>query len=187
MLSQVKLCNMSCCIVEKGIQCTNTAITNVPIKKLQKALSQSDSNFTMKMNIQTPLICSYHKEAIQASRQTRRKRRAVAVDTKPNIQRIAIPPQAVHPPLHSPPSPVDDTNIMDNLELELGHLQLGTLRKCRKYFNLQTRAGTNRQQLAENIIKHFRNMPVKEKEVIDNFLKAVMKRQNDTNDDNTDR
>ena len=36
----------------------------------------------------------------------------------------------------------------------------------------QVKAGTNRQQLAETIIKHFRNMPVQEKEV--EFIDYVM-------------
>ena len=63
------------------------------------------------------------------SRPTRRKRRAPS-DNNPPVQVV----QQHHQP---PPSPVDETNIMDNLELELGHLPLLTLRKCRKYFKLQ--------------------------------------------------
>lgn len=160
-----------CCLIDKGIPCTNTASINVTYKKLQKAVSQNDHTLTLNVNAHHFSICIRHKDVLQSTRPTRRKRRAPSDNNPP------VPVVQHHQP---PPSPVDETNIMDNLELELGHLPLLTLRKCRKYFKLQVRTGTNRQQLAETIIKHFRNMPVKEKEVIDNFMAAVAKRPRDS-------
>ncbi|KAL5267343.1 hypothetical protein ACHWQZ_G004404 [Mnemiopsis leidyi] len=168
---------MFCCLQEKGVPCTNAATVNVTGKKLNKALGQNDHGLTLNSSLHHSSICVKHKELLQSTRPTRRKRRAPS-DNNPPVPVV----QQHHQP---PPSPVDETNIMDNLELELGHLPLLTLRKCRKYFKLQVKTGTNRQQLAETIIKHFRNMPVKEKEVIDNFVKAVSKRRRE-NDDSKD-
>lgn len=163
---------MFCCLQEKGVPCTNAATVNVTSKKLNKALGQNDHGLSLNPTLHHSSICVKHKELLQSSRPTRRKRRAPS-DINPPVQVVHHQP---------PPSPVDETNIMDNLELELGHLPLLTLRKCRKYFKLQVKTGTNRQQLAETIIKHFRNMPVKEKEVIDNFMKAVAKRRRENED-----
>lgn len=75
------------------------------------------------------------------------------------------------------------------LEVDLFQLQVNTLRRYKRHYKLQTRPGFNKAQLAEKIWKmekrkiqcyhpetvsrHFRNIPVNEKETLAYFIYMV--------------
>ncbi|XP_065843588.1 histone deacetylase complex subunit SAP30L-like [Oscarella lobularis] len=55
-------------------------------------------------------------------------------------------------------------------QIDLGQLQVNTLRRYKRHFKLQTRPGLNKAQLVEVIWRHFRCIPVTEKEVLTYFI-----------------
>ncbi|XP_062358085.1 histone deacetylase complex subunit SAP30L isoform X3 [Cinclus cinclus] len=52
-------------------------------------------------------------------------------------------------------------------------LQVNTLRRYKRHYKLQTRPGLNKAQLAETVSRHFRNIPVNEKETLAYFIYMV--------------
>ncbi|XP_004409773.1 PREDICTED: histone deacetylase complex subunit SAP30L isoform X3 [Lipotes vexillifer] len=52
-------------------------------------------------------------------------------------------------------------------------LQVNTLRRYKRHYKLQTRPGFNKAQLAETVSRHFRNIPVNEKETLAYFIYMV--------------
>ncbi|XP_037355923.1 histone deacetylase complex subunit SAP30L isoform X2 [Talpa occidentalis] len=59
------------------------------------------------------------------------------------------------------------------LEVDLFQLQVNTLRRYKRHYKLQTRPGFNKAQLAETVSRHFRNIPVNEKETLAYFIYMV--------------
>ncbi|MEQ2228372.1 Histone deacetylase complex subunit sap30l, partial [Ilyodon furcidens] len=54
--------------------------------------------------------------------------------------------------------------------VDLFQLQVNTLRRYKRHYKLQTRPGLNKAQLAETVSRHFRNIPVNEKETLTYFI-----------------
>ncbi|XP_074012279.1 histone deacetylase complex subunit SAP30L isoform X2 [Numenius arquata] len=57
--------------------------------------------------------------------------------------------------------------------VDLFQLQVNTLRRYKRHYKLQTRPGLNKAQLAETVSRHFRNIPVNEKETLAYFIYMV--------------
>uniref|UniRef100_A0A2K6CKC4 SAP30 like n=1 Tax=Macaca nemestrina TaxID=9545 RepID=A0A2K6CKC4_MACNE len=57
--------------------------------------------------------------------------------------------------------------------VDLFQLQVNTLRRYKRHYKLQTRPGFNKAQLAETVSRHFRNIPVNEKETLAYFIYMV--------------
>ncbi|XP_044517702.1 histone deacetylase complex subunit SAP30L isoform X2 [Gracilinanus agilis] len=57
--------------------------------------------------------------------------------------------------------------------VDLYQLQVNTLRRYKRHYKLQTRPGFNKAQLAETVSRHFRNIPVNEKETLAYFIYMV--------------
>ncbi|XP_072450664.1 histone deacetylase complex subunit SAP30L isoform X3 [Chiloscyllium punctatum] len=94
-------------------------------------------------------ICDFHKSFIQSVR-NKRKRKGSDDDGGDS-------------PDHDAESP----------EVDLFQLQVNTLRRYKRHFKLQTRPGLNKAQLAETISRHFRTIPVNEKETLAYFIYMV--------------
>lgn len=88
-------------------------------------------------------ICDFHKTRIQSAR-TKRKRK----DS-------------------------DDVDTDEEVDVDLYQLQLQTLRRYKKHFKIPTRPNMNKAQLADQIAKHFRTIPIREKEIITYFIYMV--------------
>uniref|UniRef100_A0A8C1LKP7 SAP30 like n=1 Tax=Cyprinus carpio TaxID=7962 RepID=A0A8C1LKP7_CYPCA len=58
-------------------------------------------------------------------------------------------------------------------EVDLFQLQVNTLRRYKRHYKIQTRPGLNKAQLAETVSRHFRNIPVNEKETLTYFIYMV--------------
>ncbi|XP_016422040.1 histone deacetylase complex subunit SAP30L-like [Sinocyclocheilus rhinocerous] len=58
-------------------------------------------------------------------------------------------------------------------QVDLFQLQVNTLRRYKRHYKIQTRPGLNKAQLAETVSRHFRNIPVNEKETLTYFIYMV--------------
>ena len=76
----------------------------------------------------------------------------------------------------------DSESDSESPEVDFYSLQVQTLRKYKKFYKVSVRPGMNKAQLADLISKHFRTIPVKEKEVITFFLYNVKNSKNGYND-----
>lgn len=96
-------------------------------------------------------ICDFHKARIQCARTKRRRK-----DSE------------------------DDSNETDTdlPEVDLFQLQVNTLRRYKRYYKVTTRPGMNKAQLADTIMKHFKAIPVKEKECLTYFIYMVKSNSN---------
>jgi len=88
-------------------------------------------------------ICDNHKNVIQKARNKRKRS----------------------------PHSEDENDSVDMVDFS--SLQISTLRRYRKHFKLQNKAGMNKSQLLETISRHFRSIPVPEKETITYFIYMV--------------
>jgi hypothetical protein len=61
----------------------------------------------------------------------------------------------------------------DPLAVDLASLQVNALRRYKKHFHVQAKPGLNKQQLAEVLHRHFRSIPVNEKEAITFFIYMI--------------
>ena len=105
------------------------------------------------MFLQSPhiYICDFHKARIQCARTKRRRK-----DSE------------------------DDSNETDTdlPEVDLFQLQVNTLRRYKRYYKVSTRPNMNKAQLADSVMKHFKTIPTKEKEILNYFLYMVKSNSN---------
>uniref|UniRef100_A0A1B6CVL7 Histone deacetylase complex subunit SAP30 Sin3 binding domain-containing protein n=1 Tax=Clastoptera arizonana TaxID=38151 RepID=A0A1B6CVL7_9HEMI len=96
-------------------------------------------------------ICDYHKSVIQSARSKRRRK-----DSE------------------------DDSNETDTdiPEVDLFQLQVNTLRRYKRHYKVATRPGLNKAQLADTLMKHFKTIPVSEKETLTYFFYTVKSNSN---------
>uniref|UniRef100_A0A8C4P3C3 SAP30 like n=1 Tax=Dromaius novaehollandiae TaxID=8790 RepID=A0A8C4P3C3_DRONO len=99
-------------------------------------------------NVRHLYICDFHKNFIQS---VRNKRKRKTSDDGGD-------------------SPEHETDVP---EVDLFQLQVNTLRRYKRHYKLQTRPGLNKAQLAETVSRHFRNIPVNEKETLAYFIYMV--------------
>jgi histone deacetylase complex subunit SAP30 len=135
-----------CCLVENGRRCARTAGNASYNKRIQKTVVQRKLNLHMDNSARHIYICDYHKNLIQSMR-TKRKRK----DSE------------------------DDSGETDSEvpEVDLFQLQVNTLRRYKKHYKVPSRPGLNKAQLADSLIRHFRTIPVVEKEALTFFIYMV--------------
>ncbi|XP_010827701.1 PREDICTED: histone deacetylase complex subunit SAP30L [Bison bison bison] len=117
-------------------------------KRVQKSISQKKLKLDIDKSVRHLYICDFHKNFIQS---VRNKRKRKTSDDGGD-------------------SPEHDTDIP---EVDLFQLQVNTLRRYKRHYKLQTRPGFNKAQLAETVSRHFRNIPVNEKETLAYFIYMV--------------
>lgn len=109
-----------------------------------------DHSIHIKININFQVrhvyICDFHKMMIQCAR-TKRRRKDSEEDSNET-----------------------DTDIP---EVELYNLQVNTLRRYKRHYKVATRPGLNKVQLSDVLLKHFKTIPIKEKEIINFFIYTV--------------
>merc|ERR550517_1944315 len=67
----------------------------------------------------------------------------------------------------------DDETDSEHPEVDLFQLQLNTLRRYKKHFKVPVRQGLNKAQLADSMTRHFKTLPVPEKETVTYFIYMV--------------
>merc|ERR1712037_820649 len=58
-------------------------------------------------------------------------------------------------------------------EVDLFQLQVNTLRRYKKHYKVPVRQGLNKAQLADSMTRHFKTIPVAEKEALTYFIYMV--------------
>ncbi|XP_020834022.1 histone deacetylase complex subunit SAP30L [Phascolarctos cinereus] len=138
----------SCCLIEDGERCVRPAGNASFSKRIQKSISQKKLRLDIDKSVRHLYICDFHKNFIQS---VRNKRKRKTSDDGGD-------------------SPEHETDIP---EVDLYQLQVNTLRRYKRHYKLQTRPGFNKAQLAETVSRHFRNIPVNEKETLAYFIYMV--------------
>ncbi|CAO1420779.1 unnamed protein product [Diamesa serratosioi] len=140
-----------CCLLEDGVKCRRNAGNASYSKRIQKTVISKKLKFTLDTMARHNNICDFHKGKIQSARK-RRRNKGSASDS--------------------------DESDSENPEVDLLALQVNTLRRYKKYYKVSTRPGMNKAQLADAISKHFRTIPVKEKEIVNYFIYMVKTNSN---------
>ncbi|XP_066257315.1 histone deacetylase complex subunit SAP30 homolog [Euwallacea similis] len=135
-----------CCLIDNAERCTKAAGNASYSKRIQKTVTQRRLNLSLDNTARHIYICDFHKMIIQCARTKRRRR-----DSE------------------------DDSNETDTdiPEVDLFQLQVNTLRKYKRHYKVPTKPGLNKAQLADNLMKHFKTIPVKEKDVVTFFIYTV--------------
>uniref|UniRef100_K7F7Q9 SAP30 like n=1 Tax=Pelodiscus sinensis TaxID=13735 RepID=K7F7Q9_PELSI len=138
----------SCCLIEDGDRCMRPAGNASFSKRIQKSISQKKLKLDIDKSVRHLYICDFHKNFIQSVRNKRKRKTSDDGGDSPEHE-------------------------MDVPEVDLFQLQVNTLRRYKRHYKLQTRPGLNKAQLAETISRHFRNIPVNEKETLAYFIYMV--------------
>lgn len=140
-----------CCLLDDSERCRNQAGNASYSKRIQKTVTQRRLKLSIDTAARHIYICDYHKARIQCARTKRRRR-----DSE------------------------DDSNETDTdlPEVDLYQLQVNTLRRYKRFYKVSTRPGINKAQLSETIMKHFKTIPIKEKEILTYFIYMVKSNSN---------
>ena len=134
-----------CCLIEGDERCQNPAGNASFSKRIEKTVTQRKLNLVRDDSVTHLYICDYHKNMIQRVR-TKRKRKE-SLDG-----RVSPDPDEERP------------------EIDFLQMPVNALRKYKRHFKLSNRPGLNKSQLAEVCAKHFRTIPVNEKETTTYFF-----------------
>ncbi|KFB37175.1 histone deacetylase complex subunit SAP30 homolog [Anopheles ziemanni] len=140
-----------CCLLDDGERCRKQAGNASYSKRIQKTVTQRRLKLSIDSHARHIYICDFHKARIQCARTKRRRR-----DSE------------------------DDSNETDTdlPEVDLYQLQVNTLRRYKRFYKVSTRPGINKAQLSETIMKHFKTIPIKEKEILTYFIYMVKSNSN---------
>lgn len=136
-----------CCLVDDGERCRRSAGNASYSKRIQKTVTLRKLKLNIDVQARHTYICDNHKGIIQFARIKQRRRK----DSE------------------------DDSNEadVDLPEVDWYQLQVNTLRRYKRHFKVSTRPGLNKAQLADTIQKHFKSIPVNEKEIVTYFIYMV--------------
>ncbi|CAH0395956.1 unnamed protein product [Bemisia tabaci] len=152
-----------CCLVDDGFRCHRQAGNASYSKRIQKTVTQRRLKLNLDPVARHIYICDYHKGVIQSARSKRRRNKDSEDDSNET-----------------------DTDVPD---VDLLQLQVNTLRRYKRHFKVTTRPGINKAQLADTLLKHFKTIPVIEKEALSFFIYMVKSNSNKLdhkNGNNTD-
>ncbi|KAL1252340.1 hypothetical protein QQF64_017033 [Cirrhinus molitorella] len=138
----------SCCLIEDGERCGRSAGNASFSKRIQKSISQRKLKLDIDKSVRHLYICDFHKNFIQSVRNKRKRKTSDDGGESPDHD-VEVP------------------------EVDLFQLQVNTLRRYKRHYKIQTRPGLNKAQLAETVSRHFRNIPVNEKETLTYFIYMV--------------
>jgi len=134
-----------CCLVDDNRRCYRPAGNASYSKRIQKTVQQRRLRLTLDHSVRHIYICDHHKNMIHNIR-TKRKRKDSDVEGD---------------------SPDNDS---DHPEVDFLQMPVNTLRRYKRHYKLQTRPGLNKSQLADTVARHFKTIPVVEKEALTFFI-----------------
>ncbi|CAG0883992.1 unnamed protein product [Darwinula stevensoni] len=143
--------SQTCCLVDQGDPCKKSAGNASYSKRIEKTVAQRKLKLQVDPLARHLYICDFHKNVIQLAR-TKRK--------------------------HKDSDNESNEADGDRPEIDWLQLQLNTLRRYRKHYKLSAQPGLNKSQLTECIRKHFKNIPVSEKEVLTFFIYMIKTNRN---------
>jgi len=151
-----------CCLIDDNERCSRVAGNASYSKRIQKTVQQRKLRLHMDSSARHIYICDYHKGLIQSVRVRQRKRKDSEEDSN-ETDRDTLSHQE---------------RDRDAPEVDLFQLQINTLRRYKRHYKLTTRPGLNKAQLAETLMRHFRTLPVVEKDALNLFLYTVKSNKN---------
>ncbi|XP_075972211.1 SIN3-associated polypeptide 30 isoform X2 [Anticarsia gemmatalis] len=133
--------------MDDGESCRRSAGNASYSKRIQKTVAQRRLKLNIDPQARHTYICDYHKTMIQCARTKQRR----------------------------PKDSEDDSNEaeMDNQEIDWFQFQVNTLRRYKRHFKMPSRPGLNKAQLVDAVQKHFKSLPVNEKEIMTYFIYMV--------------
>lgn len=175
--------NNFCCLTEEGHRCQRTAGNASYSKRIQKIVQQKKLRLQIDGNARHVYICDHHKEMIQRVRGPigppersapgKRKRKDDHehdfMDDDIGGHGDSFHGSFFDSDYHHEGS----SGRKDPLAVDLASLQVNALRRYKKHFHVPAKPGLNKQQLAEVLHRHFRSIPVNEKEAITFFIYMV--------------
>ncbi|CAG7717203.1 unnamed protein product [Allacma fusca] len=148
--SQSNARGQTCCLIDDGRRCHRTAGNASYSKRIQKTVYYKRLRLEIDTLAQHIYICDHHKMIIQSAR-ARQKR-----DSEDEMLDME----------------------QDVPEVDLYQLQVNTLRRYKKHYKIPTRPGLNKAQLADVLQRHFKTIPVLEKETVTYFIYMVKSERN---------
>ena len=139
-----------CCLIDCGKACPRAASNASYSNKIQGTVNQKKLRLELNPSSSHFYICDFHKTMIQSVRTKRKRRESEGSSEK------------------------SDGHDKGGREyLDLFQLQMNTLKRYKKHFKLSSRPGLNKTQLAEQLTKHLKSIPVVEKEALAYFIYMV--------------
>ncbi|XP_058806853.1 histone deacetylase complex subunit SAP30 homolog [Phymastichus coffea] len=139
-----------CSLVDEGVRCARQAGNASYSKRIQKTVTQRRLKLNLDSMARHIYMCDYHKQVIQSARtkqQHQRRRKESDDDSGETDQDVP--------------------------EVDLYQLHAGTLRRYKRHYKLQTKPGLNKAQLADILTKHFKTIPIVEKDTLSFFFYTV--------------
>ena len=141
-----------CCLLESGRPCNRPASNASYSKRIQGTVAQRKLKLQLDPKARHNYICEFHKSVIQTVRQAKRARQ----DSEESGEGETVVEQGGAEEM-----------------LDFFHLQMNTLRRYKKHFKVTSRPGLNKAQLADSLVRHFKTIPVSEKEALTYFIYMV--------------
>ncbi len=157
-----------CCLVENGRRCLKPAGNASYSKRIQKTVAQRKLKLHMDNSARHIYICDYHKNVIQSVRAAKARRRKDSEDCDSG--------EMMDVNVHHHSAPSSSGHHGDQPEVDLFQLQVNTLRRYKKHFKVPSRPGLNKAQLADSLMRHFKTIPVVEKEALTFFIYMIKTR-----------
>ncbi|XP_002736181.1 histone deacetylase complex subunit SAP30L-like [Saccoglossus kowalevskii] len=147
-----------CCLVDDGERCSRPAGNASYSKRIAKTVQQRKLKLNIDHSVRHIYICDFHKGVIQSVRSRKKRKEGSEEDNAV----VGVGGGGASPEYE-----------YDLPEVDLFQLQMNTLRRYKRHYKLQTKPGLNKVSLAETISRHFKTLPVQEKETLTYFIYMV--------------
>ena len=191
--SSITSTTQTCCLSDNGAKCPRPAGNASYSKRIQKTVAQKKLNLVVDKAARHIYICEYHKgksrslslnsnlrnrfltgliQTIRAPPVTgKRKRKEIELDDLDYGDRDSNDFDFGSEDVAARPG-------SDGPQIDLLSLPVNALRRYKKHFHIQARPGVNKSQLADQLSRHLRSIPIIEKEAITYFIYMVRMNRN---------
>ncbi|KAL5012935.1 hypothetical protein ScPMuIL_011486 [Solemya velum] len=137
--------NQTCCLLDNGDRCGRPAGNASYSVRIQKTVQQRKMKLKKDENAHHSYICDHHKNVIQSVRCKRKRKDSDDDNGSPGVDE-------------------------DLPEIDFFQMPVNTLRRYKRHYKLSTRPGMNKAQLSDTVARHFKSIPVVEKEALTFFI-----------------
>ncbi|KAL4230798.1 hypothetical protein ACF0H5_011173 [Mactra antiquata] len=137
--------NQICCLIDGSYRCGRPAGNASYSKRIQKTVQQRRLRLIRDDSVNHIYICDHHKNMIQNARMKRKRRDSDDGDGSLDADE-------------------------DIPEIDFFQMPVNTLRRYKRHYKLPARPGMNKAQLSDTVARHFKSIPVVEKEALTYFI-----------------
>lgn len=137
-----------CCLMDDDVKCTKVTGNASYNKRIETMVQTRRLKLSISQRVQHTYICDHHKNMIQNVRSKRKRR-------------------------ESDGEGESGDNEYDCLEPDFYHMHVDVLRRYKRHYKLQAKSGLSKAQLSDIVGRHFKNIPVVEKEALTYFICMV--------------